>query len=303
METRPHASSTGQIMTAAPYIDAHFECCKPEYEALLRSAGFERGWHILDAGAGTGGFLPWIADIVGETGQITALDLAQENVGEIQRNVGAWGLSCPVQAVAGSILDLPFEDDAFDGVWVANTLIYVYNDAHQWGPVLAELRRVVRPGGLIAIKDVDSSLNRIRPSDPVLLNHFARAGTRRPNRGVGYVSFNRTWNLRRALQQAGLTDVWQQSTLIERWSPLGETDREFLTLRFGSIMEMFLPMARQKTLKELSVWFGIQEDKMAEELRFWEAMARFDDPNHIFSDPDFYWSEGQVLAVGRLPQS
>ena len=198
-----HASSTGQTMTAAPYIDAHFESCKPEYEAQLRSAGFERGWHVLDAGAGTGGFLPWIADIVGDTGQITALDLAQENVEEIQRNVGAWGLPCPVQAVAGSILDLPFEDDAFDAAWVANTLIYVYDDTHEWGPVLAELRRVVRPGGLIAIKDVDTSLNRVRPSDPVLMNHFARAGTRRRDRGVGHVGFNQTWHLRRALLRAG----------------------------------------------------------------------------------------------------
>ncbi|MEZ4571013.1 MAG: hypothetical protein R2849_11930 [Thermomicrobiales bacterium] len=36
-------------------------------------------------------------------------------------------------------------------------------------------------------------------------------------------------------------------------------------------------------------------------LDFWKEMGPFDEPEHIFSHPDFYWSEGQVLAVGRVP--
>ena len=300
MTSQLHTSSTGQTMTATPYIDAHFESCKPEYEAQLRSVGFERGWHVLDAGAGTGGFLPWIADIVGDTGQITALDLAQENVEEIERNVGAWGLPCLVQAVAGSILDLPFEDDAFDAAWVANTLIYVYDDTHGWGPVLAELCRVVRPGGLIAIKDIDVSLNRIRPSDPLLLPHFYSAVIRNWDRSNAS-EIRYTWKIGRALARAGLTDVRQVTTLIERRSPLASVDLEFLKLRFGSYASVILPIAQGKTIGEMADWFGLREKKTAEELRFWEAMARFDDPDHIFNHPDFYWSEGQVLALGRVP--
>ncbi len=53
-EDEGYASSTGQLMTDAGWLDAHFETYRPEYEAMLRSVGIRPGWHVLDAGCGGG---------------------------------------------------------------------------------------------------------------------------------------------------------------------------------------------------------------------------------------------------------
>jgi ribosomal protein L11 methylase PrmA len=49
-----HASSTGQALTNTGWLDAHVEANRPEYEAMLRSVAFAPGWHVLDAGCGSG---------------------------------------------------------------------------------------------------------------------------------------------------------------------------------------------------------------------------------------------------------
>ena len=58
------------------YLDAHFEACRPAYEAMLRSVGLEPGWRVLDAACGSGGFLPLIAEQIGPNGSIAAFDIA-----------------------------------------------------------------------------------------------------------------------------------------------------------------------------------------------------------------------------------
>lgn len=55
------ASSTGQALTDAGWLDAHFEANRPEYEAILRSVAFAPGWHVLDAGSSAAGSVPELA--------------------------------------------------------------------------------------------------------------------------------------------------------------------------------------------------------------------------------------------------
>src|SRR5689334_666040 len=52
--TESHTVSTGQALASAGWLDAHYETCRLEYEALLRSVGIEPGWRVLDAGCGGG---------------------------------------------------------------------------------------------------------------------------------------------------------------------------------------------------------------------------------------------------------
>lgn len=62
---------------------------------------------------------------------------------------------------------LPYSDDTFDDVVASLVLHYVEN----WGPALAELRRILRPGGrLIASADHTFAIN--------LIDAFTRAGFR-----------------------------------------------------------------------------------------------------------------------------
>ena len=49
-----HGVSTGHILADAGWLGTHFEACRPEYEAMLRSVGLQPGWRVLDAGCGSG---------------------------------------------------------------------------------------------------------------------------------------------------------------------------------------------------------------------------------------------------------
>jgi ubiquinone/menaquinone biosynthesis C-methylase UbiE len=64
---------------------------------------------------------------------------------------------CPgwVRPQVGSLLALPFDDETFDCVWCAKVVSYfTYAD---FARVVAEFRRVPKPGGTLAIKDYDST--------------------------------------------------------------------------------------------------------------------------------------------------
>ena len=222
-QTSRHASSTGQGFTEGAWLDAHFEAARPEYEAQLRAVGIHPGWRVLDAACGSGSFLPWLAELVGPTGQLAALDLAPDNVALVERRIAEWGLPCPVEARAGTVLDLPYADDTFDAVWFANTTQYLTDD--ELATALAELRRVVRPGGLVAIKEVDSAFNRVAPAPPGLAARWfetlARTGMVQAIGGV------RGGMLPGWLRRAGLENVWRRGTLIERAAPLDPPARQF----------------------------------------------------------------------------
>jgi predicted methyltransferase len=64
-QRQTNAAATGQVGTEAGFLDAHFEACRPEYEAMLRSVGLQPGWTVLDAACGGGSYLPLLAETVG----------------------------------------------------------------------------------------------------------------------------------------------------------------------------------------------------------------------------------------------
>lgn len=275
------ASSTGQPGTASAGLDLHFALNRPEYEAMCRSVGIQPGWCVLDAGCGPGSFQPIIADLVGPGGSIVAIDLAPDNVAVAEARLRGWRPPCPVEMQVGSITALPYPDDAFDAVWCANTVMYL-TDAEVTA-ALAEFRRVVRPGGLVAVKEPNPTLDCILPGDPLLYARHHDAEAR--------VSAQARQGLRgRAMYQwlraAGLVEVWQRSVQIERFAPFDAVARQCL----GLIMPHRANVAAASA--DLSA-----VDKLA-----WQMLGDLDDPRNPLNGPDAYHCEGNVLAVGRVPE-
>ena len=77
---------------------------------------------------------------------------------------------------------------------------------------LAELRRVVRPGGLVAVKDIDMQLMRIAPADPFLVSRLADASFRADGAGAEARGSVRGRELRRQDEERGK----QIRTMAER---------------------------------------------------------------------------------------
>ena len=156
------SSSTGHALSDADWLDTHFAWMRPEYEEMLRWVGIKRGWRVLDAASGPGSFLPLMSELVGPEGKIDAIDLAPENISVLERRAAAEKWPTPVMTQVGNILNLPYADGAFDAVWCANTTQYLTDDELQ--VMLREFRRVVRPGGSVAVKDYDITLQQIHPT-------------------------------------------------------------------------------------------------------------------------------------------
>jgi ubiquinone/menaquinone biosynthesis C-methylase UbiE len=281
-QSNTFASSTGQVMTGADWLDVHFEAKRPEYEAQLRATGIQPGWHVLDAACGSGSYLPCMAELVGLGGRLSALDLASDNVALVERQLLGWRLPCPVDARVGTVVSLPYSDDAFDAVWFANTSQYLTDE--ELGATLAEFRRVVRPGGLVAVKETDAALFRVFPSPPGLMLRWFQANASAGN--VQAAGTLRAPALPGRLRQAGLLDVWQRCTTIERTAPFGLAARVNVrdTLRYLAQVAPTLDLPAT----DHEVW------------------ATFRDPTaleHYLDDPDCALLDVNILAIGTAPSA
>jgi SAM-dependent methyltransferase len=277
-----NASSTGQTGTETGFLDAHFEACRPQYEAILHSVGLQPGWRVLDAGCGSGGFLSLIADEVGPKGSIAAFDLAPENVMRVKARVADWSKACPVEARVASLTALPFRDAEFDAVWCANALEYLSDE--EASITIGEFRRVVHAGGLVAIKDADPGLWLFSPGDPTLLWRMWEAVSRISAPFRGCLQLTRT--LRRRLEGAGFVGVWQRATLCEIWAPLRPIEQLYIG---HQLMQMGV-LAEQSGVPKA-------------DLEFWRRQRDPNSADSLSNHPSLFWCEGHFLAVGRVPDS
>ena len=105
------------------------------------------GQRLLDAGCGAGEEARELARLVGEDGEVTAIDLSAAFVAAAAERDGGSG----VRYAVGDISGLDFPDGGFDGVRSERVLQHVADpDA-----AVAELVRVLRPGGRVCLVDTD----------------------------------------------------------------------------------------------------------------------------------------------------
>ena len=138
---------------------------------LIALLGLQPGQRVLDVGCGTGLLGAWVAEQVGEAGEVIGIDPLPLRV------VLAARKHARLRTRVGRAEDLSeFEEASFDAVYL--------NSVFHWVPdqpkALAEALRVLRSGGRIALNSADAA----RPHDSSLL-------------------------LRRALDDAGLQHVGQ----------------------------------------------------------------------------------------------
>ncbi len=142
-----------------------FDRIAPVYDAMNRimTAGLDRTWRrlaveavvqpgdrVLDACCGTGD-LALAAEREG--GIVTGLDFSAEMLVRARRK------SESVAWVQGDLLALPFEDASFD----AATVGFGVRNVADLEAALRELRRVLRPGGRLAILEITQPRGPLQP--------------------------------------------------------------------------------------------------------------------------------------------
>ena len=115
---------------------------------LIKLAAFTPDMRILDVGCGVGGSTRRLSH---ETGcRVTGIDLSDEYIDAAERLTQLLNMRERVTFHAASALELPFEENTFDGAWSIQMNMNV-EDKLGW---LKELHRVLKPGGRAVLYEV-----------------------------------------------------------------------------------------------------------------------------------------------------
>jgi SAM-dependent methyltransferase len=104
--------------------------------------------HVIDIGSGLGGPSRYLAETY--SCRVKGVDLTPEFVETATALTLRVGLDDKVDFCVGSALDLPFPDASFDCAWSQNVAMNIADRPRYY----AEMHRVLRPGGRLAIQDV-----------------------------------------------------------------------------------------------------------------------------------------------------
>jgi arsenite methyltransferase len=114
----------------------------------LEKLGLTAAERVLDVGSGPGMLAAEMAEAVGSGGAVHGIDVSDSMLAIAQRLESAPD-AAPMEFVQADACALPYEDASFDAV--VSTQVYEYvADIER---ALAEVRRVLRPGGRVFILD------------------------------------------------------------------------------------------------------------------------------------------------------
>lgn len=248
-----------------------------EIRQAIGSLELTPGMRVLDAGCGTGESLNWFHDAVAEEGIVVGMDLATAHTAAAR-----------ARAVEGTLIlqaDLckaPLKSASFDLVWCVNTINHLRDPAAG----LAELRRLLREGGRIALAQSgllpdmyfawDSRLER-------LVNEAVRQYYRDRYR-VDERDLTAIRALVGLLRRARLGNIQVRTIAIERVSPLQAAAEHYLL----------------ETIFH-DTW-GVRLEPYLSASDF-EQMVRLCNPEHsdfALRRPDFHFLQTFTLAIGEV---
>jgi demethylmenaquinone methyltransferase/2-methoxy-6-polyprenyl-1,4-benzoquinol methylase len=121
------------------------------WRRLAADAAVRKGDRVLDAACGTGDLA--IADLKAGADKVTGLDFSEKMLERARAKHAS------IEWVQGDMLALPFADETFD----AATVGFGVRNVENLELGLRELRRVLRPGGRLAILEITQPRGALRP--------------------------------------------------------------------------------------------------------------------------------------------
>ena len=233
MDGEQYSDTSGGSAGAARYTHGHGTAVLSahsrrgaEDSAAYLLPHLNAGMDLLDVGCGPASITADLAERVAP-GRVVALDAAAGALEAARATLRDRGLSEQVEVTSGDVMALPFEDASFDVVHAHQVL------QHLADPVgaLAEMRRVTRPGGIVAVRDAVYSAMTWFP-EPTGLEQWrsvymatARANGGEPDAGSRLLSWARaagftdvtasaaTWCYATPADRAWQSETWAQRSL------------------------------------------------------------------------------------------
>ncbi len=159
-----------------------------EAERVMGLLGIEPGMTVADIGAGNGYYTVRLAQRVGPQGRVLAEDIMPAYVDRLRGRVEAEGLS-NVTVTLGA----PHDPKLPTGVADLALLMHMYHEVEQPYGLLWHLHAALKPGGRVAVVDMDRPTNRHGTPPALLRCEMATIGYRQTSfhdlgKGSGYLA-------------------------------------------------------------------------------------------------------------------
>ncbi len=238
---------------------------EPTLRAATEALDLPHDSRGLDAGCGLGLQSLLLAEAVRPAGHVTALDSSPELIARGRQIVGRTEQSELISFQQGDVSALPFEDGTFDWAWSSDCVGYAPREPV---PVLAELVRVVQPGGTVAL--IAWTCEQLLPGHP-------RLEARLRATGAGLAPFVHGMSPERHFMRAlgwfrrlGLEERRARVFVGDAHAPLDDGVRQALV----SLFEMR--------------WPGAESELGQEDVREFERLCRPGSPGFIVDHPDYH---------------
>jgi ubiquinone/menaquinone biosynthesis C-methylase UbiE len=135
-----------------------------------RKAGLTEGMSVIDAGAGPGHATLDLAEIVGPTGKVIAIERSRRFLDALEQRATARGLT-NIRTIEADVLDFDWSTLAADRLWCRWVLAFVADPRK----AVHGMARTIRPGGAVMIHEYyDYASWRLAPFSKTFEDYVAR---------------------------------------------------------------------------------------------------------------------------------
>jgi ubiquinone/menaquinone biosynthesis C-methylase UbiE len=238
---------------ANPAFEAELAARTASRDAAFFLPHLRPGMRLLDVGCGPGSITLGLAEAV-KPGEVVGIDIQAEQV-ERARSLAVSRHAENLRFEAASIYALPFPDRCFDAAFANGVVMHLAEPVR----ALAELRRVLRPGGVAGVRDPDFGTSVYAPLTPQLERFLAlRVRVRQHNGSDPF----RPRHYRRLLLEAGFMRA-EAGASVEAAGTPENTRRHAVFLQ--AMLQGFAPTLRaQGWLDQAAIdAMGVQIDAWA----------------------------------------
>ena len=240
-------------------------------EVLLDQLAVAPGWNVLDVGCGPLGILDLLAERVGDAGSVVGVDREPAMLAAARRVLAERALN-RVRLVQASAAAMPLPADSFDLVHERLALVSLAEAPD----ATAEMVRVTRPGGWVALQEYDHVSLLCQPPQPawdLLMNGWHRV---RAEAGMD-ITVGR--HLPGLLRAAGLGDI-----TVEVHSSVRRSGAD------GHVLPLYMAATHRDRMTTVGGLTAAELDGAVADLT-----AHLDDPNTIVVNPLLFqaWARKQ----------
>lgn len=132
-------------------LDSDFRKKLQPPDKLIKRSGIKEGMRILEVGCGSGAFTIFAARASGIKGEVYALDIQPRMLMQLKKKLSRQENRDikNIKLVEGDAHKLPFNDNSFDVIYTVTVL----QELPDQNRALKEMKRVLKPGGILAVSE------------------------------------------------------------------------------------------------------------------------------------------------------